>query len=135
MDAERIRDYGPEWQEAIDRVFDEPSGLTQGIEKNSRILVIGTNYEVRVLREKDIAAKFEGKQVDYCSIVYNFWGKFLGTQDLESPDSFSLPEKIVTTGLMRAYEYFSETANVKDHLKRIAEKYDVEVEKIPSFAL
>lgn len=133
MVKERNSGYGIEFEEEIDKVFKVPE-VDGIISVKNRIFVTGTNYEIRVLRDLGFGNRFEGKEVNFSSTVDNFWKGFFGVESLADRDSYSLPEKIITTGKMRAYVYFSETALVGERIKRVAEKFDVPVEFITSFA-
>lgn len=125
------RERDPEIFAEIDRCFSPPGDLSK-LPVALRILVVGTNYEIRQLKEQ-LGDSSGGKTVNYSSSIYQFWHDFLLSDDLINQQKWTIPEKVVTTGSMRSRVHLAETVPVLDKLREIADQLGIQFEVIPPF--
>lgn len=124
------RERNPEIFTEVDEALEQPEITKYNLPLSERILVVGTNAEVRDWKEIH-RAEHEGEQVDFASSIYKFWEQFLGSSNLKDFDSLTLPKRVITTGFMRAEVHFRETVPVADQLKEICTVLDVPLVFIP----
>lgn len=132
-------DIPEEWYDQPEKCFyNNPPLDPEELSTRNRILVVGTNVETREISEffkpNELSLLVTG--IDYASRMANFWQKFFNTEDfLDDVEGRTKPAGIVTTGLIRNYNYMGgESVPVENRIADIAEHFKLRIKVINSFA-
>lgn len=123
-----------ELSEIVDRQLEVPEIARYVRIDTSRVLVVGTNYEVRELNEsEDFRNAYQDKELSYTSKLDRFWEDFLGNEDFLNPLKLSIPQSIISTGYVRTWIDFAATVWVGNKLQEASQMMGISLNRIPHF--
>ena len=100
---------------------------------SERILVVGSDAEVKKLGSIFESIKDPGKEINYCSRMENFWKTFFNKKNYaDGLDGRSIPKEIITTYGIMCYGY-GYALDIYERLNEIANNWNVKVNFIGDF--